>query len=64
MTQLHNTAQQTKRGISVRVLQQNWGTFAVAFVPRKDTVLYAVAHQRRVDAHVSVAKECTAYTGC
>lgn len=40
------------------------GTFAVAFIPGKDTVLYAIAHQRGVDAHVAVAKECTASTGC
>lgn len=38
-------------------------TFAVAFIPGKDAVLYAVAHQRSVDAHVAVAEERAADTG-
>lgn len=41
----------------------NWCTFAVAFIPGKDTVLNAVAHQRSVDAHVAVAEERAAPTG-
>lgn len=40
------------------------GTFAVAFIPGKDTVLHTVAHQRGIDAHVAVAEERTASTGC
>lgn len=45
-------------------LEQTWGTLAVAFIPREETVLNAIAYQRIVDAHVAVAKECVAYTGC
>lgn len=38
-------------------------TFAVVFVPRIDTVLNAVAHQRVVNAHVAMAEKCTGCTG-
>lgn len=40
-----------------KVFWHNWSTFAVAFVPGEDTVLYAVTHQRSVDAHVAVTEE-------
>lgn len=43
--------------------KQPTNTFAVAFIPGKDTVLDAVAHQRGVDAHVAVAEERAAHTG-
>jgi len=49
--------------VSARLFLQSWGTFAVAFVPGEDAVLYAVANQRIIDAHVTVAKERTAHTG-
>lgn len=45
-------------------LQNNGGTFAVAFIPGKDTVLDAIAHQRSVDAHITVAEKGTALTWC
>lgn len=41
----------------------NPNTFAVTFIPGKDTVLDAVAHQGGVDAHVAVAEERAAHTG-
>lgn len=44
-------------------IEQNRFTFAVAFIPGKNTVLNAITHQRCVDAHVAVAKECTSRTG-
>ena len=40
-----------------KVLWHNWSTFAVAFIPGEDAVLYAVTHQRSVDAHVAVTEE-------
>lgn len=44
-------------------IEQNRFTFAVAFIPGKDAILNAITHQRCVDAHVAVAKECTSRTG-
>lgn len=37
-------------------------TFALVLVPGVDTVLYAVAHQSVVDAHVAVTKERVCFT--